>query len=173
MDQEQELGQDFSFASLGKFVAPSIFTFVFIAVYQMVDGLFIERFVGEMAISAINLYYPIISLFIAIGVMIGYWGEEKRLAALIPSSPEQYRAVLAGHPQSIPVDDEAAKQISRDAFACYAGFPARALKLLDLLKFMFRQCWKADYRAIILTSLSKYTVKFCKPYYNAIVQVLP
>ncbi len=88
-----------------------------------------------------------------VGVMIGYWGEEKRLAALIPSSPEQYRAVLAGQPQSIPVDDEAAKQISRDAFACYAGFPARALKLLDLLKFMFRQCWKADYRAIILTSL--------------------
>ena len=75
MDQEQELGQDFSFASLGKFVAPSIFTFVFIAVYQMVDGLFIERFVGEMAISAINLYYPIISLFIAIGVMIGTGGN--------------------------------------------------------------------------------------------------
>ena len=75
MDQEQELGQDFSFASLGKFVAPSIFTFVFIAVYEMVDGLFIERFVGEMAISAINLYYPIISLFIAIGVMIGTGGN--------------------------------------------------------------------------------------------------
>ena len=72
---EQELGQNFSFGSLGKFVAPSIFTFVFIAVYQMVDGLFIERFVGEMAISAINLYYPIISLYIALGVMIGTGGN--------------------------------------------------------------------------------------------------
>ncbi len=72
---EQELGQNFSFGSLGKFVAPSIFTFVFIAVYQMVDGLFIERFVGEMAISAINLYYPIISLYIALGVIIGTGGN--------------------------------------------------------------------------------------------------
>ena len=75
MDQEKELSQEFSFWSLLKFVAPSIFTFVFIAVYQMVDGLFIERYVGELAISAINLYYPIISLFIAIGIMIGTGGN--------------------------------------------------------------------------------------------------
>lgn len=88
-----------------------------------------------------------------IGVMIGYWGEEKKLAALIPETPESYRAVTAEHPEGIPVTDEAARQIAKDAFACYAGFPTRALKLMDLLKFMFRQCWKADYRAIILTSL--------------------
>ena len=75
MDQEKELSQDFTFWSLLKFVAPSIFTFVFIGVYQMVDGLFIERFVGELAISAINLYYPIISLFIAVGIMIGSGGN--------------------------------------------------------------------------------------------------
>ena len=75
MDQEKELSQDFHFWSLLKFVAPSIFTFVFIAVYQIVDGLFIERFVGPMAISAVNLYYPIISLFIAVGIMIGTGGN--------------------------------------------------------------------------------------------------
>ena len=75
MDQEKELSQNFSFWSLLKFVAPSIFTFVFIGVYQMVDGLFIERYVGELAISAINLYYPIISLFIAVGIMIGTGGN--------------------------------------------------------------------------------------------------
>ena len=75
MDQEQELSQHFSLLSLLKFVAPSIFTFLFIAVYQMVDGIFIERFVGEMAISCINLYYPIISLFIALGIMIGTGGN--------------------------------------------------------------------------------------------------
>ena len=75
MDQEKELSQEFTFWSLLKFVAPSIFTFVFIGVYQMVDGLFIERYVGEMAISAVNLYYPIISLFIAVGIMIGSGGN--------------------------------------------------------------------------------------------------
>ena len=74
--QDEELAQDFSFWSLFKFTGPSIFTFVFIAVYQMVDGLFIERYVGDLAISAINLYYPVISLFIAIGIMIGTGGNE-------------------------------------------------------------------------------------------------
>ena len=75
MDQEKELSQEFTFWSLLKFVAPSIFTFVFIGVYQMVDGLFIERYVGELAISAVSLYYPIISLFIAVGIMIGTGGN--------------------------------------------------------------------------------------------------
>ena len=73
--QDKELAQDFSFWSLLKYTAPSIFTFVFIAVYQMVDGLFIERFVGDLAISAVNLYYPVVSLFIAIGIMIGTGGN--------------------------------------------------------------------------------------------------
>ncbi|MBQ8698102.1 MAG: hypothetical protein IJ521_03780, partial [Schwartzia sp.] len=73
-----------------------------------------------------------------IGVMIGYVGEEKRLAALIPDMPEHYRAVTAAHPEGVPVTDETAKELSKDAFACYAGFPARALKVMDLLKFMFR-----------------------------------
>ena len=74
-DQEEELAQDFSFWSLFKYTAPCIFTFVFIAVYQMVDGLFIERYVGDLAISAINLYYPVICLFIAAGIMIGTGGN--------------------------------------------------------------------------------------------------
>ena len=75
MEQDQILSQEFNFASLFKFTAPSIFVFVFISVYQMVDGLFIENYVGEMAISAINLYFPIISLFIAVGLMLGTGGN--------------------------------------------------------------------------------------------------
>ena len=88
-----------------------------------------------------------------VGVMLGYFGEKKSLAALIPETPEGYRLVTAAYPAGIPVDDATAKEIWEDAFACYAGFPARALKLMDLLKFMFRQCWKADYRAVLITSL--------------------
>ena len=74
-EQDLELSQDFNFWSLFKYVFPSIFVFVFIAVYQMVDGVFIERFVGDLAISTINLYYPIITLFIAVGIMIGTGGN--------------------------------------------------------------------------------------------------
>ena len=73
--QDQELGQDFHFWSLLWFVAPSIFTFMFIAIYQMVDGMFIERYVGEMAISATNLFYPLLGLFVATGIMLGSGGN--------------------------------------------------------------------------------------------------
>ena len=74
-EEKLELSQDFSFWSLMKFVFPSIFTFVFIAIYQMVDGMFIEKFVDDLAISAINLYYPVICLFIALGIMLGTGGN--------------------------------------------------------------------------------------------------
>ena len=75
MDQEQALSQDFTPFSLLKFTAPSIFVFVFIAVYQIVDGIFIERFEGDLAISAVNLYYPIICIFLAVGIMLGTGGN--------------------------------------------------------------------------------------------------
>jgi putative MATE family efflux protein len=74
-EQEKKLGQDFTFWSLLKFTLPSIFVFVFIAVYQIVDGIFIERLVGDQAISAVNLYYPVISIFLASGIMIGTGGN--------------------------------------------------------------------------------------------------
>ncbi|MCR4689695.1 MAG: polysaccharide biosynthesis C-terminal domain-containing protein [Saccharofermentans sp.] len=61
--------------SVIKIVAPSIFTFVFIAAYQMVDGIFIERYVGDLAISATNLFYPILGLFAATGIMLGTGGN--------------------------------------------------------------------------------------------------
>ena len=74
-EQDLELGQNFTFGSLLRFVAPSIFTFVFIVLYQLVDGMFIERYVGEMAISATNLFYPLLGLFVATGIMLGSGGQ--------------------------------------------------------------------------------------------------
>ncbi|MBR6012646.1 MAG: NHLP bacteriocin export ABC transporter permease/ATPase subunit [Selenomonadaceae bacterium] len=87
------------------------------------------------------------------GVMIGYYGEKKSLAAIIPSSPETYNIFTEDFPNGIPIDDENIKNLSKDAFACYGGFPERELKIWDLLKFMFHQCWKADYKTVIITSL--------------------
>lgn len=86
------------------------------------------------------------------GILIGYLGEEKELVALIPQDEEHYCAYNAQYPDGIPVDDEVVKAIDKDGFQCYAGFPARSLKVRDLLKFMFDHCWKRDYQAIILCS---------------------
>ena len=87
------------------------------------------------------------------GIMIGYYGAKKELAVFMPTEPGKYKIVTKDRPDGILLTDEEERQLDRSAFACYAGFPARALKLMDLLKFMFYQCWKADYRTIIVISL--------------------
>ncbi len=87
------------------------------------------------------------------GVMIGYYGADKELAALIPDAPDRYRVVTKNFPDGRRVDDAVAADISTDAFACYAGLPNRPLKLLDLLKFTVKQCWTLDYSTVIGVSL--------------------
>ncbi len=91
------------------------------------------------------------------GVMLGFYtppgSNDKEIAALVPVDPEHYRLVSAERPEGLEVTGETVKYIAKDAFQCYAGFPARALKLWDLIKFMFRQCWLADYRTILVCSL--------------------
>ena len=74
-NESDELNQEFNFLTLMKFVFPSIFTFVFIAIYQMVDGFFIEKYVGDLAIGAVNLYMPILYLLVALGIMLGTGGN--------------------------------------------------------------------------------------------------
>lgn len=87
------------------------------------------------------------------GVIIGYYGETKTLSAFIPLAPGKYKLVNSKNPDGFPITDEVAAQIDKSAFECYAGFPARELKILDLMKFIFKQCWFADYKTVIVISL--------------------
>ncbi|TYZ31098.1 NHLP bacteriocin export ABC transporter permease/ATPase subunit [Selenomonas caprae] len=91
------------------------------------------------------------------GVLLGFYTAPdtgaKEIAALIPMAPDSYRVFMPQHPEGIALSGDEAQNVSRDAFQCYAGFPARALKLWDLIKFMFHQCWLADYRTILICSL--------------------
>ena len=87
------------------------------------------------------------------GVLLGYYGQNKELAAVLPITSSAYNLVTRQHPEGIRVTAEIAAQLDKDAFVCYAGLPARALKVWDLLRFMFKNCWRKDYQAILLTSL--------------------
>lgn len=87
------------------------------------------------------------------GVIIGYFGEAKTLSVFIPLEPGKYKLINRENPDGFPITDEIAAQIDKSAFECYAGFPARELKVLDLMKFIFKQCWFADYRTVIVISL--------------------
>lgn len=88
-----------------------------------------------------------------IGVMIGYYGENKELAAFIPDTPSSYNMITVQQPKGIRVTSEIAKNIGKDAFACYAGFQPKQLSIFDLLKFMFSQCWKTDYYTVLWVSV--------------------
>ena len=87
------------------------------------------------------------------GVIIGYYGQNKELATFLPVAPDKYELVTRKNPQGVFIDDEIANNIDSDAFACYAGLPLKQLKTVDLMKFMFAQGWKSDFRAIFLASL--------------------
>ena len=65
-----KLAADFNFRSLMKFVMPSMIMMVFLSLYTIVDGIFISRFVGTVALSATNIVYPVISFELGIGIML-------------------------------------------------------------------------------------------------------
>ena len=89
------------------------------------------------------------------GVLIGYYCKEdgeRIMAALLPERPGRYRFVSKDCPGGVPLTAEIAKKLDQDAFQCYPGFPRRKLKVMDLISFMFKSCWREDYRTIILVS---------------------
>lgn len=72
--------------------------------------------------------------------------------AALPESPGKYLLYgTDGSKEALTADAAAALQ--PEAYACYAGFPRRALRVKDLLQFMLRQCWRGDYQTILLASI--------------------
>ncbi len=69
------LGKHFTAADLLKFALPNTIMMVFLSLYVIVDGMFISRYVGELALSSVNMVYPILSLQYAVGVMLGTGGS--------------------------------------------------------------------------------------------------
>ena len=59
----------FSFWDLIYFSVPNIIMMIFLSLYTIVDGIFVSRFVGTLALSAINMTYPIECLQLAVGFM--------------------------------------------------------------------------------------------------------
>lgn len=97
------------------------------------------------------------------GTLLGYYGENKELVALMPSSSHSYKMVSAKNPEGIPVDANVASGLDKDGFQCYGGFPARKLNMKDVMQFMLQHCWKHDYITIILCSLAAGIIPLASP----------
>ena len=61
---------------------PSMVTMLFAAIYQIADGLFVGRFIGEDALAAVNLIMPIIMMVFAFSNMIAT-GASVRISVLL------------------------------------------------------------------------------------------
>lgn len=68
------IGQHFQLKTLLKFAFPSIIMMVFMSLYTIIDGMFVSRYVGSDALSSVNIVYPVISIFTAIGIMLATGG---------------------------------------------------------------------------------------------------
>ena len=70
-----ELAKNFSCMDIIRFTLPNMVMLVFMSLYTIVDGMFISRYAGEIALSSTNMYYPVMSLQYGIGIMLGTGGS--------------------------------------------------------------------------------------------------
>ncbi|WP_295580178.1 MATE family efflux transporter [uncultured Oscillibacter sp.] len=73
--EHNALAREFTASSLLRFALPNIAMMVFLSLYTIVDGMFISRYVGTLALSAINMSYPLNSLEMAVGIMLATGGS--------------------------------------------------------------------------------------------------
>lgn len=68
------LARHFTVFSLVRFAFPTIFMMVFFGLYTAVDTMFIARFVGAHALSALNIVTPVINVIVGLGTMAAAGG---------------------------------------------------------------------------------------------------
>lgn len=97
-------------AGFFKFVLPSVLSMVFMALYTVVDGIFVARYSGPDALAAINIVLPLFSLAGGLGIMAASGGsaivgiqlgagkrdEANKLFSMIVSATTLLSLVLAG-----------------------------------------------------------------------------
>ena len=64
------LSRAYTLSGLVRFALPSMVMMVFLSVYTIVDGIFISNFVGTLALGAVNIIFPLISLEMGLGIML-------------------------------------------------------------------------------------------------------
>ena len=69
------LSQNFSLKSLLGFAFPSILTMLSMGLYTLTDTVFVARFAGVNALSALNIVCPVINLITGLGTMLAAGGS--------------------------------------------------------------------------------------------------
>lgn len=85
-----QLSDHFNYRRLLRFTLPAIVMMVFTSIYGVVDGLFVSNFVGTTSFAAVNLIWPVIMIFCAVGFMFGTGGSA--LIAITMGAGDETRA---------------------------------------------------------------------------------
>lgn len=72
---KNSLGRDFTIWSLLKFTFAPTMMMIFMAMYTMIDGVFVSNLINDYALSAINIVYPAMSIVVAVAIMLGTGGS--------------------------------------------------------------------------------------------------
>lgn len=91
MPEHNALARQFTLPSLMRFALPNIIMMVFLSMYTIVDGMFISRYVGTLALSAVNMTYPLNCLEMALGIMLASGGSAVIARQLGEGAPEKAR----------------------------------------------------------------------------------
>jgi len=70
-----KLSEHFNYVKLLRFTLPTIVMMICTSLYGVVDGTFISNFAGRDSLAAVNIVWPLGSLFGAVGIMIGTGGS--------------------------------------------------------------------------------------------------
>lgn len=90
MTKVHPLQRSMSWKSLLNFSLPNIAILVFCASYTIVDGIFVSNFVGELALSSMNMVWPIMSLMYGLSFMLAIGGSA--LVAQLQGEGKKYRS---------------------------------------------------------------------------------
>ena len=83
-----KLSDHFTYGRLLRYTLPSIIMMIFTSLYSVVDGLFVSNLVGDLALSAVNIAFPITMIIGAFGFMLGTGGSAIVARTLGEGKPE-------------------------------------------------------------------------------------
>lgn len=75
MKNRIQLSDHFTYGRLIRFTLPSIGMMIFMSIYGVVDGFFVSNYAGKTPFAAINLIYPLLSIFSTVGFIFGTGGS--------------------------------------------------------------------------------------------------
>lgn len=85
-----------TFRSFIAFTTPTIIMMVFLSLYTIIDGIFVSRFVGQSALSAVNITLPLMTFTWGSAIMFATGGNAilaKKLEK--PKQPKQSKTLLS------------------------------------------------------------------------------